>query len=172
MLTRRGLLLSTAAVFGAAAAAGPLRLVRGASADATGLFPVTHTDAEWKQLLTTDQYNVLRLGSTELPNSSALNEEHRAGLFHCAGCDTALYSSETKYESGTGWPSFWAPIADHLLGNTIDYTEGYANVEVHCATCGGHLGHVYGDGPAPTYERYCMNGDALVFKPGEVARQG
>jgi peptide-methionine (R)-S-oxide reductase len=169
MLTRRRLLLSSAAVLGAAAL--PPGFVRASLAGGGGIFPVSHTEEEWKALLTPVQYRILRYGQTELPHSSPLNDEHRAGLYHCAGCDTAIYSSAHKYDSGTGWPSFWQPVADALIGTTVDYIQGYATVEAHCATCGGHLGHIYGDGPAPTYRRHCINGDALVFMPGE-ARQG
>ena len=127
-------------------------------------FTVTHTDAEWQKLLTADQYAVLRQSGTEAPGTSPLLEEHRKGIFACAGCDLSLFSSTTKFDSGTGWPSFWAPIKG-AVGTTEDNTFGMERTEVHCARCGGHLGHVFDDGPQPTGLRYCMNGVALVFHP-------
>lgn len=128
-------------------------------------FAVTLTDAEWKSRLTPEQYRVLRKEGTERAGSSPLNHEKRAGVFHCAGCDWPLYSSEQKYESGTGWPSFWKPINAQAVGTSTDYKLLSPRTEVHCAHCGGHLGHVFEDGPQPTGLRYCMNGVAMVFKP-------
>jgi peptide-methionine (R)-S-oxide reductase len=123
---------------------------------------VVHTDEEWRALLTPDQYLVLRQEATERPFSSPLNDEHRAGTFHCAGCDQALFSSETKFDSGTGWPSFWQPL-DGAIGTREDRSFGVIRTEVHCSLCEGHLGHVFRDGPEPTGLRYCMNGLAMTF---------
>jgi peptide-methionine (R)-S-oxide reductase len=122
------------------------------------------TDADWKTALTPEQFHVLREHGTEHRGSSPLNHEKRAGTFKCAGCGRPLFSSETKFESGTGWPSFYAPMKD-AVDTTVDRTYGMTRTEVHCADCGGHLGHVFPDGPAPTGERYCMNGVALDFEP-------
>ncbi len=122
------------------------------------------TDAQWKSRLTAPQYAVLRDAATERPFSNALNDEHRAGTFLCAACKLPLYSSKTKFESGTGWPSFWAPLKDGIATST-DYAIGVPRTEVHCSRCGGHLGHVFNDGPKPTGKRYCMNGTALSFRP-------
>jgi len=130
-------------------------------------FEVTHTDAEWRKLLSPESYAVLRQASTEAPFSSPLDMETRPGTYYCAGCDLALYSSKTKYDSGTGWPSFWKPL-DNAILTSDDTSLGIDRTEVHCRRCGGHLGHVFPDGPPPTGLRYCMNGVALVFKPGAV----
>ncbi|MCE7029306.1 peptide-methionine (R)-S-oxide reductase MsrB [Jiella avicenniae] len=148
------------------AAVGAVALGRKAADAAEGKFPVSHTEAEWKKLLSPDQYAVLRQEATERPFSSPLNANKKAGVYNCAGCDTAVYSSETKFESGTGWPSFWAPISSEAVGTTTDYKLIYPRTEVHCATCGGHLGHVFDDGPKPTGKRHCINGVALKFNPG------
>jgi peptide-methionine (R)-S-oxide reductase len=127
-------------------------------------FEVTHSDAEWRRFLTPDQYAILRQSGTERPFTSALLNEHRQGNFACAGCDLDLFSSTTKYDSGTGWPSFWAPL-DKAIGTETDTSYGFVHTAVHCQRCGGHLGHVFDDGPKPTGQRYCMNGVALTFKP-------
>jgi peptide-methionine (R)-S-oxide reductase len=128
-------------------------------------FGVSHSDAEWRRLLTPAQYAVLRQSGTEAPGSSPLLNEHRTGIFACAGCARNLFSSETKFDSHTGWPSFWAPLNDHAVGTTQDTSLGMVRTAVHCAGCGGHLGHVFDDGPPVTGLRYCMNGVALSFKP-------
>ncbi len=120
------------------------------------------SDAEWRKKLTPQEYRVLRQAATERPYSSPLNDEHRAGTFVCAGCAQRLYSSSTKFESGTGWPSFTAPIPD-AIRTKPDGFAFLARTEVHCRRCGGHLGHVFDDGPAPTGKRYCMNGLAMRF---------
>jgi peptide-methionine (R)-S-oxide reductase len=130
--------------------------------------PVAHSEAEWRKLLTPDQYAMLRESATEQPFSSPLLDEHRPGIFACAGCSLGVFSSETKFESGTGWPSFWAPLHDESVGTTRDTSLGMIRTEVHCQGCGGHLGHVFEDGPEVTGLRYCINGVAMTFKP-EVA---
>ncbi len=127
-------------------------------------FEVVKSDDEWRRLLKGQAYNVLRHHGTERPYSSPLNLEKRAGTFHCAGCDLLLFSSETKYESGTGWPSFYRPLAN-AVGTKTDRSLLMTRTEVHCRRCGGHLGHVFEDGPKPTGLRYCMNGVAMTFVP-------
>ena len=134
-------------------------------------FPVTKTDEEWQASLTPKQYSVLRKHDTEYPGTSPLLEEHRDGTFVCAGCGQPLFASDTKYESGSGWPSFYAAI-EGAVGTSEDRALGMRRVEIHCSRCGGHLGHVFPDGPRPTGERYCTNGAALVFAPAEPAREG
>jgi peptide-methionine (R)-S-oxide reductase len=128
-----------------------------------GHFEVTHTDAEWRALLTPDQYAVLRQQGTERAFTSPLDHEKRAGTFGCAGCDNPLFSSTTKFDSGTGWPSFWKPLPK-AVNEASDSSLGMERTEIHCRRCGGHLGHVFDDGPPPTGLRYCMNGVALKFK--------
>jgi peptide-methionine (R)-S-oxide reductase len=130
----------------------------------TSRFRVEKSEQEWRAQLTAEQYRVLRKHGTERAGTSALNGEMRDGTFVCAGCGHALFSSETKYESGTGWPSFWRPL-DGAIGTTVDTSWFMVRTEVHCANCGGHLGHVFPDGPPPTGMRYCMNGVALTFEP-------
>ena len=127
-------------------------------------FKLTKTDAEWKAQLTSEQYHVLRKAGTERPFSSALNKNEKAGTYHCAACNTPLFKSEHKFDSGTGWPSFDREIKGNVTFST-DYDLGYARTEEHCATCGGHLGHVFDDGPKTTGKRHCINGVALTFIP-------
>jgi peptide-methionine (R)-S-oxide reductase len=146
------------------APAGALALGFGAKALAAENYPVTHTDAEWQKLLTADQYAVLRQAGTERPFTSPLLNEHRKGVFACAGCELDNYSSETKFDSGTGWPSFWKPL-DGAVAEIKDKSFGMVRTAIACSRCGGHLGHVFDDGPKPTGLRYCMNGIALSFKP-------
>lgn len=132
---------------------------------AKGQFPVTRTDAEWKRVLTPLQYQILRKEGTERPFTHPLDKEHRRGVFLCAGCRNPLFDSRTKFNSKTGWPSFWRPISNKAVGTTTDRSLLMVRTEVHCANCGGHLGHVFNDGPPPTGLRYCMNGGAMTFKP-------
>lgn len=131
---------------------------------ASSQFPVQKTDEEWRRLLTSQQYAVLRGHGTEPPGSCALLDEKRAGTFSCAGCGQPLFRTERKFESGTGWPSFVAPL-DAAIGETVDRAYGMVRTEVHCSQCGGHLGHVFPDGPPPAGLRYCINGLALTFQP-------
>lgn len=135
-----------------------------ASSAAKEHFEVTMTDAEWKAKLTPQAYAVLRHEGTETPFTSPLNSEHRKGTFTCAGCALALFSSDTKFDSGTGWPSFFRPLPN-AVSQQVDTTLGMTRDEVHCRRCGGHLGHVFDDGPKPTGLRYCMNGVAMGFTP-------
>jgi peptide-methionine (R)-S-oxide reductase len=133
-----------------------------------GAAEVTHADAEWRRLLPPAAYGVLRHEGTEPPFSSPLDHEKRPGTYACAGCDLPLYSSKTKFESGTGWPSFWQPLPN-AVGTKRDTALLMVRTEVHCRRCEGHLGHVFDDGPKPTGLRYCMNGVALRFRPGRAA---
>ena len=160
MITRR--LLLTGGATGLAAASASLWWTATSRAGET--FEVTYSDAEWRKRLTPDQYAVLRQSGTERPFTSPLLQEERHGIFACAGCDLDLFSSTTKFDSGTGWPSFWAPL-DKAVGVTQDTSFGMVRTAVHCERCGGHLGHVFDDGPKPTGLRYCMNGVAMTFKP-------
>lgn len=155
-MTRRDLLKSGACTVAA------LAFWRLGMEEAAAAYPFTLTDAEWRKRLSPLAYNVLRKQATEHPFTSPLNKEHHAGTFKCAGCDQALFSSKTKFDSGTGWPSFWAPLP-RATGTSRDMSLLYPRIEVHCARCGGHLGHVFDDGPPPTGKRYCMNGVALSF---------
>ena len=134
------------------------------SKTATKTFPISKTDAEWREAMPAEAYRVLRQHGTERAGTSPLNAEKRAGVFTCAGCGTALFEGGTKFESGTGWPSFFAPI-EGATETTTDRSLFMTRTEVHCAQCGGHLGHVFPDGPPPTGERYCLNGVSLAFRP-------
>jgi peptide-methionine (R)-S-oxide reductase len=125
------------------------------------------TEDDWRKTLTPEQFRVLREHGTEPRGSSPLNQEKRDGTFHCAACGKPLFESDAKFESGTGWPSFTQPIAEQSVATTVDRSYGMTRTEVHCAECGGHLGHVFPDGPRPTGLRYCMNGVALTFEPKE-----
>lgn len=127
-------------------------------------FPVEKTDEEWRKILTPEQYQVLRHHGTERPGSCALLQEKRAGMFTCAGCGQPLFVAERKFESGTGWPSFFAPL-EGSIEESVDDSYFMRRTEVHCSRCGGHLGHVFPDGPPPTGLRYCINGVALNFEP-------
>ena len=161
-ISRRRLLFAG----GAALTAGFFWLrggIQPANAALAGHFEITHSDAEWKARLSEHQYEVLRLGGTERPYTSPMNYEKHKGVFACAGCALDLFSSGSKFESGTGWPSFWQPLAN-AVGETRDTSYGMERIEVHCRRCGGHLGHVFNDGPPPTGLRYCINGVALIFK--------
>jgi len=160
MMTKRSLLRGGAAAF----LAGIGLTLGGRDARAAGSFELTRSEDEWRAMLTGEQYAVLRQSATERPFTSALLKEGRAGTFACAGCDLGLFSSTTKYDSRTGWPSFWAPI-DGAVGTEVDASLFMTRTEVHCARCGGHLGHVFEDGPQPTGLRYCINGVALAFRP-------
>ncbi len=145
-----------------AACRGGGRAVSAAGRAGADSFEVTKPDAEWRKILTPDQYQVLRRQNTERPGTSPLNAEHRPGTFHCAGCDLALYASSAKFESGTGWPSFTAPLPN-AVRTSVDRSLFGERTEVHCRRCGGHLGHVFDDGPKPTGKRFCMNGVAMKF---------
>lgn len=172
MFSRRHFLLAGGGLGVAAVVAGVLpkfaatsALLSEASADE--VFEVTHSDSEWRSRLSAGQYEILRQEGTERAYSSALNNEHRDGTFACAGCQLPLFSSATKFDSHTGWPSFWAPL-DKAVATRQDRSFGMVRDEVHCRRCGGHLGHVFDDGPKPTGLRYCMNGLAMTFDPKAV----
>lgn len=135
------------------------------SAKEQGNFPFQLSDAEWRSRLSPDAYRVLRQDGTESAFTSPLNDEKRKGAFHCAGCDQPLYLSDHKFNSGTGWPSFWQPVTEAAVGMSTDYKIVLPRISLHCANCGGHLGHVFDDGPPPTGKRHCINGVCLTFKP-------
>jgi peptide-methionine (R)-S-oxide reductase len=163
MVSRRTLLGSAALGGAAAVVAATFGFRDSVASSSKSKFEIAKTDAAWKRQLTPAQYYVLREHGTERAGTSPLDGEKRKGTFHCAGCDLPLFSSATKYDSGTGWPSFWQPLAN-AVGTSEDSTLFMTRIEVHCRRCGGHLGHVFDDGPAPTGKRYCMNGVAMTFK--------
>ncbi|KQV81473.1 peptide-methionine (R)-S-oxide reductase MsrB [Rhizobium sp. Root1220] len=160
MLNRRQLLLNA----GLAGVGLRLGIGQGAAMAGDG-YAVVHSEAEWRKLLTADQYAVLRQEGTERPYTSPLLHEKRKGNFACAGCEQDVFASSTKFDSGTGWPSFWAPLNNQAIGTTRDTSYGMVREAVHCSRCGGHLGHLFDDGPKPTGLRYCLNGLALKFHP-------
>ena len=162
-MNRRELLGMASVGVVAAAFIGQRAMMRG-SAEGGGNFPYKLTDAEWRAKLSPESYNVLRKAGTEKPFTSPLVEEHRAGTFACAGCDQPLFSSKVKYDSKTGWPSFWDVLPNATLKRP-DFKIGTPRTEIICSNCGGHIGHVFTDGPKPTGQRYCMNGVSLTFKP-------
>ena len=161
MMSRRNTLLGLGALSGILA--GARGLFGSSTAHAARAYEVTHTDAEWRKVLTPVQYRVLRQAGTERPFSSPLDKEKQTGVVSCAGCALPLFASSTKFDSGTGWPSFWQPM-DKAVVEETDTTLFMKRVEVLCRRCGGHLGHVFDDGPKPTGLRYCMNGVAMNFK--------
>ena len=143
---------------------------RGASSKSDKHFEVEHSDEEWRRTLNPEQYRVLRQHGTERAGTSPLDKQHGAGIYHCAACGQPLFDAGTKFNSGTGWPSFWAPLENGVETET-DRSFFMSRTEVHCRRCGGHLGHVFEDGPKPTGLRYCMNGVSLDFHPGETAAE-
>ena len=165
-MTRRRDILTTSAFGLVAAAVGGsfLDLIKPAKATPKGTFPFNLTKEEWHKRLEPAAFDVLREEGTERAFTSPLNDEHRNGTFACKGCAQKLFASDTKFDSGTGWPSFFQPLSG-AVGESADHTYGVTRTEVHCANCGGHLGHVFDDGPKPTGLRYCMNGVAMTFAP-------
>ncbi len=163
-MVNRRTLLGTAALGGAAATVAAVFGARGLMAAGEPKFEIMKTEAEWRKQLKPAQYYVLREQGTERAGTSPLDHEKRRGTFACAGCDLPVFSSDAKFDSGTGWPSFWKPLPN-AVGTTTDTSLFMTRTEVHCRRCGGHLGHVFDDGPAPTGKRYCMNGIAMTFKP-------
>lgn len=158
-LSRRNVLAALAAT-----AALPALAACGSGVAEAKTYPVSYPEAEWRRRLTPAQFRILRQKDTEVPGSSPLLKEHRRGTFVCAADNNPLYASTSKFESGTGWPSFYRPLPG-AIQTSIDFEVGAPRTEVHCARCGGHLGHVFDDGPPPTGKRYCMNGDAMLFQP-------
>ncbi len=163
-MNRRTLLFTALIPIGAASALFLSSKKSASIAKKVGKFEVTKTEAQWRKILTPAQFNVLRKEGTERAGTSPLTNEHRKGKFACAGCNLPLFTSETKFESGTGWPSFYDPIAN-AVKTSVDTSFGETRTEVHCRRCGGHLGHVFEDGPKPTGLRYCMNGISMKFIP-------
>jgi peptide-methionine (R)-S-oxide reductase len=166
-MKRRDFLMGGAAVLGVAAFGGMLSRFSPQAIAAEGTFEVTKTEAEWRAILSPAQYAVLREEDTERPFTSPLNDEKRAGTFHCAGCDLPVYASDKKYDSGTGWPSFWDSLPD-AIGRREDTSFFMTRIECHCRRCGGHFGHIFDDGPQPTGLRHCINGLSLTFKPAQA----
>ena len=169
MFSRRQFLVASGGLGAAALVIGVLPKFAASSAlvsdaSAAEVFEVTHSDSEWRAMLSAEQYEILREEGTERAYSSPLNNEHRRGLFKCAGCAWPVFSSNDKFDSGTGWPSFTRPYDKRSIATRSDRSLFMARTEVHCASCGGHLGHVFNDGPAPTGLRYCMNGVAMGFQ--------
>jgi peptide-methionine (R)-S-oxide reductase len=164
MMTRRQIVAGGIAGISGAAFAKALGNPPAARAAEGETFEIVRDEAEWREALTPAQFRVLREHGTERAGTSPLDKEYREGTFHCAGCDLPLFSSKTKFDSGTGWPSFWAPI-EGAIGTSEDRSLFFTRTEVHCRRCGGHLGHVFDDGPPPTGLRYCLNGVALTFVP-------
>jgi len=163
-MNRRDVLFGGAAAVALVVAASALRRGLFISDALAETFEITKTEAEWRAQLSKEQYSVLREQGTEYPGTSPLLEEKRKGIFHCAGCDLPVYSSEAKYESGTGWPSFWESLPD-AIGSEEDKSLFMVRTECHCRRCGGHFGHIFDDGPEPTGKRHCINGVSLTFKP-------
>lgn len=161
-MNRRTLLFASLVPIGTASALFFSSRKSDSVAKTTSKFEVTKTEAQWRKILTPAQFEVLRQEGTERAGTSPLTDEHRAGKFACAGCNLPLFTTTTKFESGTGWPSFYEPIAD-AVNTSVDTSFGVSRTEVHCRRCGGHLGHVFEDGPKPTGLRYCMNGVAMKF---------
>ncbi|MCP5363997.1 MAG: peptide-methionine (R)-S-oxide reductase MsrB [Hyphomicrobiales bacterium] len=164
MMTRRHVLLGSLAAFTSGMAAMVFAEASEDKAAEGQTFEITRSEAEWRQLLTPEQFRVLRKHGTERAGSSPLDKLYDPGVYQCAGCDLPLFSSKTKYDSGTGWPSFWTPL-ENAVGTSEDRSFFMTRTEVHCRRCGGHLGHVFSDGPPPTGLRYCINGVALDFIP-------
>jgi peptide-methionine (R)-S-oxide reductase len=171
MMTKRQALFSGAALVGLAALGARLGIGRAQSEAAPETFEVTKTEAEWRAILTPEQFHILREEGTEYPFTSELLKEHRKGTFACAGCDLPLFESDKKFDSGTGWPSFWAEIEGNVAYQE-DRSLFMLRTEEHCRRCGGHLGHVFDDGPPPTGKRHCINGLSLVFHPAEGETTG
>ncbi|WP_048648700.1 peptide-methionine (R)-S-oxide reductase MsrB [Nitratireductor soli] len=164
-MNRRNFLYGTAGAFAALTGGAFLAGNRPGGRAMAETFEITKTEDEWRAILSRQQFAVLREEATERAFTSPLNEEKRAGLFHCAGCDLPVYSSDAKFDSGTGWPSFWQSLSN-AVGTKEDNTLFMTRTECHCRRCGGHLGHIFDDGPKPTGKRHCINGVAMTFKPG------
>lgn len=162
---KRRTLLKGVTILGASIVARGFGLLPVWAAETKKTYEVMKTDEEWRRILTPEQYRVLRQEGTETPFQNKYHDYKEHGTYCCAGCDQPLFSWRHKFDSGTGWPSFWQPMFSNVIGTKTDWKLGSPRTEVHCARCGGHLGHVFNDGPAPTYLRYCINSAALIFKP-------